>query len=571
MPWVEKTTDPKESRRYIRELVTLSALPANWGDHSPEQVAESIADVLISILDAEFIYTRLCGELWERKFDVLRTSSRFSPYTERLHAALLAFLPKRPHDQTTETTGLYPDEILRIVSVPIGFGGNAVLVAGDSRANFPTEAQHLLLKIVSTGMATALRCWRAENEELRFGTLVKNSSAFIAFASLDGWPQYVNLAGMKLVGIETPERVYQTHLLEFICEADRQRARDEIWPLVMRAGHWVGELNFRHFETGAEIASFVDWLRIDDPRTGKPMNHAWVSRDLTAHKASEAKLRDLNASLEQRVVNRTNQLAAASSKLAAETLHRQVADKRLHEVQLNYFHAQRLATAGQMAAAMAHELNQPLTAITTSVSSARRFMARTNFQSPDGVDEALSEAAGQVLRAGQIIDRLRDLVTRGESEYRLEDLSALIHEASGLAVSGSDGYALKMNFQLDSDVGNVLCNRVQIQQVLVNLIRNAIEAIGMSRPGVVTISTKVLDADNVEVAIADNGPGLPQLVLDRLFEPFVSTKTDGMGLGLSICRSIVEAHGGRLSNEANCNGGTIFRFTLAPLRTKQHR
>jgi signal transduction histidine kinase len=196
-------------------------------------------------------------------------------------------------------------------------------------------------------------------------------------------------------------------------------------------------------------------------------------------------------------------------------------------------------------------------------------MAQTNFHPPDEVDEALSEAAGEVLRAGQIIHRLRDFVTRGETEHRLEDLSALIHEASSLAVSGSYGYALKMNLQLDPDAGKVLCNRVQIQQVLVNLIRNAIEAIGMSRPGVITISTKVLDADNVEVAIADNGPGLPQLVLDRPFEPFVSTKTDGMGLGLSICRAIIEAHGGRLSNEANCDGGTIFRFTVAPAPTRK--
>jgi PAS domain S-box-containing protein len=563
MPWVEKLTDLQELRRCIRDLVTLSALPANWGDHSPEQIAESIADALASILDADFVYARLPGERGEPKLDVLRTSSRFSPHTERLRATLLAFLPKRPLDQTTETTGLYPDEILRIVSVPVGFGRDAVLVAGDSRPNFPTEGQRLLLKIVSNGMATALHRWRAENEGLRFGTLVKNSSEFIGFASLDGWPQYVNPAGMKLVGMETLERVCQTHLLEFISEADRQRARDETWPLVMRAGHWVGELSFRHFKTGAEIPLLVDWLRIDDPRTGEPMNHAMVSRDLTAQKASEAHLRDLNVTLEQRVLNRTNDLAAASAKLAAQTFHRQVADKRFQELQFKFFHAQRLTAAGQMAAALAHELNQPLTAITASVNAARRLLARTNVELPYEVDESLNEAADEVLRAGQIISRLRDLVIRGDTERRLENLSSLIQEAGSFAIYGSDSYALRMDFRLDPDVGYVLCNRVQIQQVLVNLVRNAIEAIGTSRPGVITISTKVLDAENVEVAIADNGPGLPQVVLDRPFEPFVSTKADGMGLGLSICRSIVEAHGGRFSSEANCDGGTIFRFTIA--------
>jgi C4-dicarboxylate-specific signal transduction histidine kinase len=216
-----------------------------------------------------------------------------------------------------------------------------------------------------------------------------------------------------------------------------------------------------------------------------------------------------------------------------------------------------------MAAALAHELNQPLTATSASVNAVKRLIERSTFQTPDGVIDGLDEASDQVLRAGQIIRRLRDLVTRGETQQKREDLETLARESSSLALAGPKGHTLKLIFRLDPGASQVLCNRVQIQQVLVNLVRNAADAIGATRPGVITISTKLFDAENVEVAVADNGPGLPQIVLDRPFEAFVSTKPDGMGLGLTICRSIVESHGSRLTTEPNPDGGTIFRFTLA--------
>lgn len=563
MPWVEGLSNPRELRRCIRDLIALSALPALWHDYDPNQIADSLATALVSILDVDITYARLRGLPNQPPFEVLRTSNRFASHTEHIRAVLLAHLPDRALDQTWTTAGLHQDEMLRIVSVPVGFGGGAVLVAGDSRPNFPTEAQRLLLKLGSNEMAIALHRWRAETDERRFAALVANSSEFIGFTTLDGWPQYLNPAGMKLVGIEEPERVYRTHLLEFVCEADRERARDQIWPLVMRAGRWVGELGFQHFRTGRTIPFLVDWMRIDDPRTGEPMNHATVSRDLTVQKASEDELRQLNVTLEQRVLKRTRELEEANEKITNEIIEREHVDARLQELRFKFFHAARVTTAGQMAAALAHELNQPLTATSASVNAVKRLIERSTFQTPDGVIDGLDEASDQVLRAGQIIRRLRDLVTRGETEQKREDLETLARESGSLALAGPKGHTLKLIFRLDPGASQVLCNRVQIQQVLVNLVRNAADAIGATRPGVITISTKLFDAENVEVAVADNGPGLPQIVLDRPFEAFVSTKPDGMGLGLTICRSIVESHGSRLTTEPNPDGGTIFRFTLA--------
>ena len=157
----------------------------------------------------------------------------------------------------------------------------------------------------------------------------------------------------------------------------------------------------------------------------------------------------------------------------------------------------------------------------------------------------LEEASEQALRGGQIIQRLRDLVTRGETEKQIETLPALIEEASSLALVGAAALGTSVSFRFDPRASTIIADRIQIQQVLINLIRNAAEAMGSMKRRELVVTTKFVDAETVEVAVADRGPGLPKVMADELFQPFVSTKRDGMGLGLLICRSIVEAHGGR--------------------------
>jgi two-component system, LuxR family, sensor kinase FixL len=155
--------------------------------------------------------------------------------------------------------------------------------------------------------------------------------------------------------------------------------------------------------------------------------------------------------------------------------------------------------------------------------------------------EAIDEAAEQALRASEIIRRLRQFVAGGEAERRAEALPSMIEEAGGLVLSGIAPRALRFNFEFDNRAQHVLVNRIQIQQVTVKLIRNAIEAMADQELREVTLATRALDNDMIEVAVADIGPGIPDDISGRLFEPFVSNKHDGMGLGLSISRSITEA------------------------------
>lgn len=249
----------------------------------------------------------------------------------------------------------------------------------------------------------------------------------------------------------------------------------------------------------------------------------------------------------------------------------QMTESRLKELQSEVTHMSRFTALGEMASTLAHEINQPLTAISNYLKGSQRILQRLDGKldaTPDGADvavlrDAIGKAADQTLRAGQIIRRLRDFVSRGESERTVESLPKLIEDASTLALVGARENGIEVTFRLDPQATMVLADRIQIQQVLVNLIRNAIEAlIETPPPRRLEIVTAGRDAGLVEVSVADTGGGLAPEVLRSLFQPFVTTKRKGMGLGLSICRTIIEAHGGKISVDRRKGGGTIFRFTL---------
>src|ERR1700716_1971133 len=334
------------------------------------------------------------------------------------------------------------------------------------------------------------------------------------------------------------------------------------WPLVLRMGRWKGELDLRHFGSGIPIPFQIDCFRIDDPRTGEPMNVATVGRDLSAQKNSEAALLHMNDTLERRVEERTFELAEANKRLVAEKLERAQIDLRFQNRQNDLFLAARLTAAAQMAAALAHEISQPLTAVVNSINAAKRLLARGDQLNMLAALEVANEASEQALRASEIVRSLRQLVSRGETEKRIEELPSMIEEASALVLNSVTPLALRLRFEFDDKAREVWVNRVQIQQVIVNLVRNAFEAMANQEPREVTLATKALDDSMIEIAVADIGPGTHGDMAGQLFRPFVSNKHDGMGLGLSISRSIIEAHDGQLTMEPNPGGGTIFRFSL---------
>jgi two-component system, LuxR family, sensor kinase FixL len=239
------------------------------------------------------------------------------------------------------------------------------------------------------------------------------------------------------------------------------------------------------------------------------------------------------------------------------------AEAQLHKVQSDLAHASRLSAVGTLASALAHELNQPLTAIANFVSAGRDMLGTDTPGMDELLHEALDEAAKEALRAGQIVRRLRDFVARGEVDQQNLPLGSLINDATTLGLVGAKEKGVQWWIEIDPGIGNVLADRVQIQQVMFNLMRNAIEAMENSPDKHLTIRARPSGEDRVEISVCDSGPGILPEVQQTLFQPFISTKGQGMGLGLSICRTIIEAHGGRLSIEAGDNGGSVFKFTLS--------
>ena len=241
---------------------------------------------------------------------------------------------------------------------------------------------------------------------------------------------------------------------------------------------------------------------------------------------------------------------------------RQTTETRLQELQAELLHVSRLTAMGEMAATLAHELNQPLSAITNFLKGSQRLLADRTDEESTLVREALEKSTEQALRAGQIIRRLRDFVGRGESDRRIESIAKIAEEASALALVGAKNQGIRTEFRLNSSTDLVLVDKVQIQQVLLNLIRNAVEAMQESRTRGLTVATAKHEDGLVQISVADTGSGISPDLAKQLFQPFVTTKREGMGVGLSICRTIVEAHGGRIWAEPNPGGGTIFRFTV---------
>lgn len=236
-------------------------------------------------------------------------------------------------------------------------------------------------------------------------------------------------------------------------------------------------------------------------------------------------------------------------------------EARMQALQSELFHVSRLTALGELASALAHEINQPLTAIANYMNGGRH-MLKAGPIDHDLLEQVFRKSNAEAVRAGEIIRRLRNFVARGESDRRPEDLRKLVEEASALALVGARVHNIRVNYDYDPKVGRVQVDRIQIQQVLLNLLRNAIDAMADQPQRDLRISTAVEGRDMVKVSVSDTGTGVDADIMSRLFQPFTSSKNDGMGIGLSISRTIIEAHGGRIWLEPNTPTGAIFHITL---------
>jgi two-component system sensor kinase FixL len=235
---------------------------------------------------------------------------------------------------------------------------------------------------------------------------------------------------------------------------------------------------------------------------------------------------------------------------------------RLAALQAQLLHMSRVSAMGTMAATLAHELNQPLAAVESYVGAARNLLSTERSNGAGDLDKALAGASSQALRAATIIRRTREMFARRDIEFVHEDLARLLIEARELACLGEPRHATLIDLVMEPSLGSVLADKIQIQQVVLNLLRNAVDAVREAPIGKVRLTAVKQDCDTVRITVSDSGKGLSPEEHANLFEAFFSTKTHGLGIGLSICRTIVEVHGGRIWATSPPGGGTELHFTL---------
>ncbi|HTQ15507.1 MAG TPA: PAS domain S-box protein [Rhizomicrobium sp.] len=359
---------------------------------------------------------------------------------------------------------------------------------------------------------------RRQAADRHLAAIVESSDDIILSMDLAGRVTTWNEAATRIYGYGPHEMIGE--LIDRIIPADRRNEEQEILDLICKGK------KISHYETarlrkdGSEVLVSLALSPIFDAG-GRIIGAAKIARDVTEERRREAETARLRAALA---------------------------------------HAARLDAMGQLSASLAHELNQPLAATMNYANAARRLLATKG-----GGEKAaplLDKAVAQVVRAGQIIQRLRSFVEKREFARAREDINDIVREAVALGYVGMADDGVVLRTELADGLPPIYADRVQIQQVLVNLLRNAGEAMRDRPVRLLSVSTYGPGEALVGVTVADSGPGLPQEVAEQLFKPFVTTKEQGMGVGLSICRTIVEAHQGRIWTSAPAGGGTAFHFEL---------
>jgi PAS domain S-box-containing protein len=369
-----------------------------------------------------------------------------------------------------------------------------------------------------------------EFERKRFVAFTERSNDFIAIANPEFRIEFLNQAGRRLIGFDGSEEISAIKLTDCFVPEDQFAVEHVIFPAVMALGSWAGELAFRHFKTGRTVAVISEIFRIDNPDGGGLMSIGTISRDITGRKQERESSRS---------------------------------------VQVQLAHTARVTTIEELAASIAHEVNQPLTAIVNNANAGRRMLEST---SPDLAELRLTilDIAEAGTRAGRVMERMRTLFTGAPTEKQLVNLNQVIQEVIALMSGEIEKYRVSLQTELMSGLPLVLGDRVQLQQVLLNLMTNGIDAMRSvtARDRRLWIQSQLAEGGSVTVVVNDSGAGIAKDHADKIFDSFFTTKTGGVGMGLPISRSIIEAHGGRLWAAGNDTSGATFRFTLPSLSGK---
>ena len=570
---MENTGDEiKRLQSCINDLISVLALPAIWSGSEPSQIVGTLLDALLAMLRLDFAYARLTDSSDGPPIEVVRLGHRQHPSVQpqQVGQALGRWLTG---DQAASRF-VVPDPAgegeVSIASFSLGLQDEVgVLVAGSRRAAFPTNIERLLLRVAANQAGIGLQEARRSGEQKRIGEALEQR---VAERTTELTRANENLR------LEIAER----KRAEAQLRESEERWRDvfennpTMYFVVDAAGKVMAVNPFGAEQLGYNVDELV----------GQPVLGVLYESDREAIQRNVAQcLKQIGQSMswELRKVRKggsviwVRETAKAVLRvngpivlIACEDITEQKrAEEALRQAQADLAHVTRVTTMGELTGSLAHEVNQPIAAAVTNANTCLRWLAG---DAPN-IEEARAAAMRIVkdgTRAAEIISRIRLLFKKGTPERELVDVNEVIREMTVLLRSEAMRYSISVRTELAADLPQVMGDRVQLQQVMMNLFMNSIDAM-KDVDGTRELAIKSQRAENEQlmVSVSDTGVGLPAQQTDQIFNAFFTTKLHGTGMGLSISRSIVESHGGRLWAANNSPRGASFYLTL-PTKVEAH-
>ena len=562
-------------QRCVNDLVSALALPAMWSGGEPSQIVHTLLDALLRMLQLDLVYVRLNETGGQAPIEMVRfaQSQKHIAPPHEIGDVLKQWLGTAPQEWPPLIRNPLEDRDISIVPLGLGLQGEiGVLVAGSERGDFPRQTEKLILSVAANQASIGLQEARLRSEQKRVASeldrRVAQRTTELAAANEELRKEIADRkhAEEDLRSSEERHRVIVEAANDAVVSMDERGAillanaatrrifgydpieivgkpMTMLMPEMMRKLHENGFK--RYLATGKR---HLNWQGVEVTAQRKdgqefPVEVSFGELTSDGHKVFTGFIRDIS------------ERKQAEDRLRAS-------ERNLQMTQAELARVSRLTTMGELAASIAHEVNQPLTAVINNGSACLRLLANNNLE-PEVLRRALEGIIADGTRASTVLARIRAFIKKEPAEKSELDINEVIQEV--LVLAGRELYENQVlpDHQLKTDLPSVLADRVQLQQVLLNLIMNGIEAMAAvtDRPRLLGVQSRIDESGDVLVAVSDSGTGFG-LELDRVFNPFFTTKANGMGMGLSISRSLVESHGGRLWAAPNSPHGAVFSFTL---------
>jgi C4-dicarboxylate-specific signal transduction histidine kinase len=556
----------KRLQRCMNDLVSILALPAIWSGGEPQQIARTILDALMGVLQLDLVYMRLTEPLGAAPIEMVRAapSQQPVPHPQQIGHELNAWLGDDLQRWPAAGRNRLGNETLSIIPLRLGLQGDfGVIVAGARRADFPESTERLVLSVVanqaSIGMQEAKLRRQQQQIANELDRAVAQRTAELAAANDELMKE---IAERKLV--EAKLRRSEAFLAE---GQQLSRVGSFSWRIATDEITWSEQLyRIFQFEREMHVTLALIGARIH------PEDLPAFTEQLARCRRDRSELQlELRLQMPDRSVKYVHVVAHSRDDCEAleyigavqDVTQRRFSEEALAKVRSELSFVARVMSLGVLTASIAHEVNQPLSGIVTNASTCLRLLAAE----PPNIAGALETARRTIRdahRASEVIARLRALFNKKDAPSEAVDLNEATREVIALSLSELQRNRIVLRLDLADDLPLVTSDRVQIQQVILNLVRNASDAMSSvdDRPRQLLIRTERDEGDRVRLSVRDAGIGFDPQGTNRLFEAFYTTKHDGMGIGLSVSRSIVESHRGRLWAAVNDGPGATFSFSI---------